>query len=48
MTTARMPRCEAWGIVVDRVTWRQLDQQTLRWIARVAAGLRPPHAPRGR
>jgi very-short-patch-repair endonuclease len=33
------------GIVVDRVTWRQLDQEPLAVIARVAAGLRPPQGP---
>jgi very-short-patch-repair endonuclease len=33
------------GIIVDRVTWRQLDQEPLAVIARVSAGLRPPQAP---
>jgi very-short-patch-repair endonuclease len=33
------------GIVVDRVTWRQLNQEPLAVIARVATGLRPPPGP---
>ncbi len=33
------------GIIVDRLTWRQLDQEPLAVIARVAAGLHPPQAP---
>ncbi len=33
------------GIVVDRITWRQLTEEPLAVIARVAGGLRPAQGP---